>query len=73
MTVPPHKRNLEGVEFPPKTQMDLSVQFCVNATTPWRNTTHGTANSTDIGQATPVISATMANIDQRSAERTQIE
>ena len=29
MTVPPHKRNLEGVEFPPKTQMDLSVQFCV--------------------------------------------
>ena len=28
-TVPKHKRNLEGVEFPPHTQMDLTVRFCV--------------------------------------------
>ena len=28
-TVPQHKRNLEGVEFPPKTLMDLTVRFCV--------------------------------------------
>ena len=28
-TVPIHKRNLEGVEFPPHTQMDLTVRFCV--------------------------------------------
>ena len=28
-TVPMHKRNLEGVEFPPHTQMDLTVRFCV--------------------------------------------
>ena len=28
-TVPQHKRNLEGVEFPPKTLMDLTVKFCV--------------------------------------------
>ena len=27
--VPAHKRNLEGVEFPPRTQMDLTVKFCV--------------------------------------------
>ena len=28
-TVPQNKRNLEGVEFPPKTLMDLTVRFCV--------------------------------------------
>ena len=28
-TVPQNKRNLEGVEFPPKTMMDLTVRFCV--------------------------------------------
>ena len=28
-SVPMHKRNLEGVEFPPHTQMDLTVRFCV--------------------------------------------
>ena len=28
-SIPPHKKNLAGVEFPPINQMDLSTKFCV--------------------------------------------